>query len=386
VTPATWDPRALREAEFPELGQTVYLANASTGPLPERSRRALEIFNQRRGAPHLLPDDEVFAMLDHTRALLARLVHADVEEIALTTTTTIGLNLAAMGLPLDAGDIVVISDREFPANAYPWFSLADRGVVTERIPVLPSGWPDEARLLERMQDPRVRVLAVSLVQFSNGYAVDLDRLSRAARASNTWLVVDAIQGLGQLPVDLQKTPVDVLAAGGQKWLLGPWGTGFAYVRRELQDQLRPPMIDWMAYEGTDDFTRLTAYGDTFRANARRYELVTLPYQDFDALNHSLELILDHGVAAIAEHVRTLQAPLIAWAERHGVAVTSPLDGHRSAILCLAPPEARARHAALRDAGIITSFREGSIRLAPHLFNSADEIERVVEVLEAGRKK
>jgi selenocysteine lyase/cysteine desulfurase len=114
--------------------------------------------------------------------------------------------------------------------------------------------------------------------------------------------------------------------------------------------------------------------------------VTLPYQDFDALNHSLELILDHGVAAIAEHVRALEAPLITWAEQHGVAITSPLDGHRSAILCLAPPEARARHAALRDAGIITSFREGSIRLAPHLFNSADEIERVVEVLEAGRRK
>jgi selenocysteine lyase/cysteine desulfurase len=235
-----------------------------------------------------------------------------------------------------------------------------------------------------MHDPEVRVLAVSLVQFSNGYAVDLARLSAAARETDTWLVVDAIQGLGQLPVDLKKTPVDVLSAGGQKWLLGPWGTGFAYVRRELLAKLRPPVIDWMAYEGTDDFTRLTQYGDTLRDNARRFELVTLPYQAFDALNHSVELLLEHGVPAISAHTRQLQEPLIRWAGQHEVRVASPLGQHRSAILCLAPPDARARYQALRDAGIITSFREGAIRLAPHLFNSLDEMERVVEVLDGQR--
>ncbi|HET8762354.1 MAG TPA: aminotransferase class V-fold PLP-dependent enzyme, partial [Gemmatimonadales bacterium] len=221
MTAAQWDPRALREAEFSELGETIYLNSASTGPLPERSRRALEIFNQRRGAPHLLPDEEVFAMLDHTRALIARLLNASAEEIALTLNTSFGLNLAAMGLPLAAGDVVVFSDREFPANAYPWLSLAERGVMVERVPVMASGWPDEDRLVERMHDPRVRVVAVSLVQFSNGYAVDLARLSAESRATDTWLVVDGIQGVGQLPVDLKKTPVDVMAVGGQKWLLGP---------------------------------------------------------------------------------------------------------------------------------------------------------------------
>lgn len=381
MTPESWDARALREAEFPELAGTIYLNSASTGPLPERSRQALEIFNRRRGAPHLLTDDDVFAMMDRTRALLAGLVNAGTDEIALTINTTYGLNLAAMGLPLKQGDVVVFSDREFPANVYPWLSLADRGIVVDRVPVLASGWPDEDRLVERMQDPKVRVLAVSLAQFSNGYAVDLARLSAASRATGTWLVVDAIQGLGQLPVDLQKTPVDVLAAGGQKWLLGPWGTGFAYVRRELLPTLRPPIIDWMAYEGTDDFTRLINYSDTLRKNARRYELVTLPYQSFEALNHSLDLVLDHGVAAISAHVRRLQEPLVQWAQEHEIAITSPLDHHRSAILCLAPPDARQRYDALRRAGIIVSFREGAIRIAPHLFNSPDEIERVVEVLD-----
>ncbi len=384
MSPAHWDPRALREAEFPELGETVYLNSASTGPLPERARHALEIFNRRRGAPHLLPDDEVFAMLDHSRDLIARLLNAGVNEIALTPNTTYGINLAAMGLPLGAGDVVVFSDREFPANAYPWLALAHRGVNVERLPVLPSGWPDEDRMVERMQDPRVRVLAVSLAQFSSGYLVDLARLSAAARASETWLVVDAIQGLGQVPVDLRETPVDVLAAGGQKWLLGPWGTGFAFVRRELQAQLRPPIIDWMAYEGTDDFTRLTQYSDTLRDNARRYELITLAYQEFDALNRSVELVLEHGVPAIARHIEELHQPLLGWASKNDVAVTSPRDHHRSGILCLKPPDARGAYEALQQAGIIVSFREGAIRLAPHLFNSLDEMEQVVEVLESQR--
>lgn len=380
MSPETWDPRALRAAEFPELAETIYLNSASTGPLPECARRALDIFNRRRGAPHLLPDEEIFAMLDQSRALLAQLVNADVDEIALTTNTTVGVNLAAMGLPLERGDVVVFSDREFPANAYPWLSLAERGIIAEKVPVNASGWPDEDRLVERMRDPRVRVLAVSLVQFSSGYAVDLARLSAAARETDTWLVVDAIQGVGQLPVDLKRTPVDVLAVGGQKWLLGPWGTGFACVRRDLQARLRPPLIDWMAYEGTDDFSRLTQYGDRLRDNARRYEMVTLPYQAFDALNHSVGLVLQHGVAAIAEHVRQLQEPLIRWAREHEVRITSPMDQHRSAILCLAPADARASYDRLRRAGVIASFREGAIRLAPHLFNSLDEMERVVEVL------
>lgn len=383
MTAAHWDPRALRESEFSELGETVYLNSASTGPLPERSRRALEIYNRQRGAPHLLPDDEVFAMLDHSRALIARLLNAEAEEIALTPNTTFGINIAAMGLPLEQGDVVVFSEREFPANAYPWLSLADRGVVVERVPVTASGWPDEDRLVERMHDPRVRVVAVSLVQFSNGYAVDLARLSAESRATDTWLVVDGIQGVGQRPVDLKQTPVDVLAVGGQKWLLGPWGTGFAYIRRELLPSLRPPVIDWMAYEGTDDFTRLTEYGTTLRDNARRYELVTLPYQDFDAFNRSLELVLEHGVAEIEAHVRTLQEPLIRWARDQGVEITSPLDEHRSAVICLAPADARASYDALRGADVIASFREGGIRFAPHLFNSMDEMERVVEILDSG---
>ena len=152
--------------------------------------------------------------------------------------------------------------------------LKKRGIEVEMAPTTPQGWPDEAHLLERLRDPRVRVLAVSFVQFSNGFRADLKRLGTAARANGTYLVVDAIQGVGNSVLDVRDTPVDILSCGGQKWLLSPWGSGFVYIRKELVPVIEPAVCGWMAFEGTDDFSRLTEYNPTFRSDARRFEMIT----------------------------------------------------------------------------------------------------------------
>ncbi len=376
------DLATLAAAEFPWTAEATYLNSASTGPLPERSRRAVDAFNARRSTPYLLPDADLFAIFAESRALVARLLNVSAEEIALATNTSYGLNLAASMLPLEPGDTVVVSDKEFPANVYPWLRLRERGVTVELAPTTAAGWPDEGYLIERAGDPRVRAVAVSLVQFSNGYAVDLDALSAATRAGGTFLVVDAIQGIGVRPIDLSRTHVDILSCGGQKWLLSPWGSGFTYVRRELIQRLEPPAPGWMAFEGTDDFSKLTQYSPTFRADARRFEMITLPFQDFVGLNVSLDMLLGIGVERIAAHLRALHQPVLEWAARRGVRVTSPVGAHGSSILCVAPPEPAAAYAALREARIYSSLREGSIRLSPHIFNTGADMARVVEVLDA----
>ena len=375
-----YDVNLLRSTEFPWTTDTIYLNNASIGPLPERTRLELERFNRRRAAPHLLPDRELFAMLAETRRKVARLVGATAEEIALAVNTGFGLSMAARALPLRPGEVVLVSDREFPANVYPWMRLADRGVTMELVPTTPEGWPDEERLLERLRDPRVRVLAVSLVQFSSGYSTDLDRLSAATRETGAFLVVDAIQGVGHVPLDLSRTRVDVLACGGQKWLLSPWGSGFVYVRRELIGSLDPAITGWLAFEGTDDLSRLTRYDDTLRSDARRFELMTLPYQDFAGLNTSLDLLLSLGVERIRDHIRSAHQPVLAWAERSGARVVSPGGAHASAILCIAPDAVREVHRRLKAARIVCSLREGAIRLSPHCYNTVDEMERVAHAL------
>jgi cysteine desulfurase / selenocysteine lyase len=211
--------------------------------------------------------------------------------------------------------------------------------------------------------------------------VDLAALSAATRRTGAYLVVDAIQAVGQLPVDLRQTPVDILACGGQKWLLSPWGSGFVYVRRDLIRELSPPVTGWMAFEGTDDFTRLTSYSDTLRADARRFELITLPYQDFAGLNASLGLVLELGVERIQAHLQRLHEPVLAWASRTGTPVASPLGAHGSGILCLAPEDVGDAYRRLKAARIICSLREGAIRLSPHGYNTVEEMQRVVAVLE-----
>jgi selenocysteine lyase/cysteine desulfurase len=176
--------------------------------------------------------------------------------------------------------------------------------------------------------------------------------------------------------------VDILSCGAQKWLLSPWGSGFVYVRRELIRELRPTMTGWMAFEGTDDFTRLTQYNDSLRGDARRFELITLPYQEFAGMNASLGLLLTLGIARISEHLQALHAPVLAWAERSGARVMSPRGERSSGILCVTPANVGEAFRALKAAHVISSMREGAIRLSPHAYNTLEEMERVVEILEA----
>jgi len=378
------DSAALRAAEFPWTAETTYLNHASIGPLPERTRVALDVFNRRRTMPFNLPDRDLFATMTTSRRLISDLLSVTPEEIALAVNTGYGLSVIARALSLEAGDRVLVSDKEFPANVYPWMRLRELGVEMELVPTTSDGWPDEPRLLERLSDPRVRVVAISLVQFSNGYLADLATLSAATRQAGVFLVVDGIQGVGQVPLDLGRIEVDVLACGGQKWLLSPWGSGFIYVRRALIPRLSPPVTGWMAFEGTDDFTRLTSYHDTLRGDARRFELITLPYQDFAGMNASLGLVHELGVERIAAHLRLLHAPVLEWADRTGVRVVSPRGPRGSGIICIAPDRVDQAYRALKAARVICTVREGAIRLSPHAYNTVAEMERVVEVLDGVR--
>jgi len=377
--------RALRNNEFPWTAESVYLNNAGIGPIPERTRRVLDELTARRTAPYLLETRDLHAALQETRVTVARLLNAQPEEIALSTNTTYGLNMAAGGLPLAAGDRVVLSDREFPANVYPWLQLKARGIEVELVPTTPEGWPDEARLAERVRDPRVRVLAISYVQFASGYRADLEYLGSLCRANGVYLVVDAIQALGQLPLDVQRAPVDIVSCGGQKWLLSPWGSGFLYVRRELIPQLTPVVVGWMAFEGTDDFSQLTRYNPALREDARRFELATIPFQDLLGMNESLKLILELGVDRIAAYVRTLREPLYQLARRGELKLASPTDPERdSAIVCAVPERVAETYHALKKAHVVCALREGTIRLSPHCYNTVEEIEKVAGILTGGQ--
>jgi selenocysteine lyase/cysteine desulfurase len=380
----TYDVELLRREEFPwaARGDAIYLNHASTGALPQRTVRTVTDWIQRRAEPWRIGDGESFEMLAKGRRLVAQLVGADAGEIALMPNTGVGINLAAFALPLQPGDVVLTPDLEFPANVYPWMALAERrGVIYRRVPCL-DGVVDEARLLRELEDPAVKLLALSWVGFATGARVDLEALGRACRARGVWFVVDAIQGLGVVPLDLRRCHVDILACGAQKWLLSPWGTGFTYVRRELVARLDPQVVGWVAVRGSDDFTRLLDYDLAWRDDARRFELLTLGYQDFAGMNESLALLLELGPARVAAHVESLVSRIIAWAAEHPeVELVTPAEpARRAGIVSLRLPDPPAAAARLREAKVAFSLREGSIRLSPHCYTNDDDIDRALAAI------
>lgn len=381
----SYDVEALRREEFPwcVAGESIYLNNASTGPMPERAVRATAEWARLRANPDRVPGDLQFGTLARGRELIARLIGADTSEIALATNTTFGMNLAAFSLPLATGDVVLTPDLEFPANVYPWMQLAERRGVEYRRLTCEEGVLDRDRLAKELEDDRVRVVSVSWVQYASGARVDLAALGTLCRERGVYFVVDAIQGLGPLRVDLQRTPVDIFSSGAQKWLLGPWGAGFVYVRNELVPQLEPHDVSWMAVRGSDDFTRLADYDLTWREDARRFEFITLPYQDFAGMNASLELIHELGLDAISEQSLRLAEMIVAWAcSRDDVSLVTPIaTDRRGAIVSVRPRDPVAASRRLKEARVAHSLREGGIRLSPYFFNTEEEIERALRLME-----
>ena len=376
-----YDVDQLRREEFPwaAAGEAVYLNAAGTGPLPERTLRAQAEFSRKRAAPHRLSHEEQFAVLDRCRSLLGDMVGADEGTLALSVNTGAGINIAAWGLPLGAGSVVVVPDLEFPANVYPWMAAARvRGYGVRTVPAR-DGLFDEAGVLAALDEPGTRVLSLSWVGFSTGFVADLERLSAACRERGVWIVVDAIQGIGVLPIDLRRTHVDLLACGGQKWLLSPWGSGVTSVHPGLLVALEPMPVSWMAVRGSDDFSSLVDYDLTWREGARRFEQITVPYQDFAGMAASLELLRELGGDAVRSHIAAQIAALADGAREIGVEVVTPPE-RRAGILTVRPHDVHAVSGRMRDARVIHSVREGTIRLSPHCYTTGEEIRLALDAL------
>ncbi|MDY6949075.1 MAG: aminotransferase class V-fold PLP-dependent enzyme [Pseudomonadota bacterium] len=380
-----FDVARLRAAEFPwsEAGEKIYLNNAGTGPLPRRTVAALNDWAERRTKPWEVPDREVlFPALQRVRERCARLVGARSSEIALVNNTSFGLNLAARSLPLQRGDVVLVSDREFPSVIYAWRAIErERGIRLRIVPIR-DGLLDEDALLQALQETDVRVVTVSWVSFATGQRIDLQRLGRACRERGVFLVVDAMQGLGVVPFDVTTCGADIVACGGYKWLLSPWGAGFVYVREALIMQLTPPIVGWFVGPASEDYGRLLDYDLRFYASARRFEVMALQAQEFIAMGRSLDLLSELGTHAVADHIEMLTGRIIDWVRtRSDMRLITPADSNqRAGIVCVAPADPRVASQRLSEAGVVHSLREGAIRFAPHCYNTVEEIDAAFSVL------
>lgn len=303
---------------------------------------------------------------------------ADTDEIALVHNTSEGVNLVAEGFPWQPGDNVVTLENEFPTNQYPWLNQARRGVETRRVPVGPEGFHIDA--IARACDDHTRIVAISWVSYCTGWRADLDSLAELAHQRGALLFVDAIQGLGVLPLDVRKTPIDFLAADGHKWLLGPEGAGIFYVRRDHLDRLHPVGVGWNSVVHCHDFARIEL---NLRNSAARYEGGSTNMVGMIALASSVDLLLGLGQAAIAARIEETTDAACERLQSVGARIVSNrAPGGKSGIVVFEIPgrdpiELRER---CLERNVVLSCRSGRLRISVHGYNNSEDLDRLIDAL------
>lgn len=375
----------VRQREYPEPREGIFLDTAGYGLLPRSAARAVTTLAEARTRVRGVVDDlDLGPALDRARQAVGRLLDVPAAEVSLAPNTSYGVNLAAALAATGEPGTVLLSEGEFPTNVYPWMALRRRGFDVEIVPADPRGLPDESALLERVRRSDVRVLAASAVQFASGYRMDLGALGEACRAHGVLFAVDAIQALGAVPLHPRELGIDVLASGAQKWLCSPWGSGFVWMEARHRDRVEPPMVSWLAMDASMDFENVVDYRWELLDDGRRFELATLGIQDYVGMTHALDMFLEVGVERVEAWLRRLQEPLLAWltgrADVEGLTPTTP--DRRAGIVAFRPPAPADAGRGLAKHGVVASVREGAVRLAPHLYTTEAEIERVVEILDA----
>lgn len=370
---------------FPVAATCAYLNHAAVSPLATPTRRAMDELLAANCGPAVRDWRARFARLEQIRATLARLVGAAPCEIAFTKNTSEALSIVANGLDWRPGDRVVTFECEFPANLYPWLALRPRGVKVELLP--------EAALLDldrlRRACRSARLLSLSFVQYLSGLRADLAAIGAICRESGTLLVVDGIQGLGAFPIDVKRCGIHALANGSQKWLMAPEGAGFLFLDQAVLGQFQPREVGWCSvadWENFDGAAQPARDGSdlVWQPGAPRFECGMPNSLGLYGLGASVELLLSVGLDAIADHVLALGDHLTVALRSRGYEVLRPSEApeRRSAINSFRPKRQSPAQlvAQLESAGVICTYRGEYVRIAPHLYNNHEDLDRLLAAL------
>ncbi|MEE2679593.1 MAG: aminotransferase class V-fold PLP-dependent enzyme [Myxococcota bacterium] len=365
---------------FPVTRNLAYLNHAGVAPISTRVAEALRRYADEatsRGALEYARsyDREV----ERVRARAAELVGTAPSQIAFIKNTTEGLGLVATGLDWEPGDQVVTCDLEYPSNVYPWWSLRERGVETHMLRSRDGRLPIED-VEQALSQPRVRLLALSSVEYGSGFRHDLAELGRLCRNHGVLFCVDAIQSLGCLPLDVTACHVDFLAADGHKWLLSVEGCGVFYCAPAVLDRLAPRIIGWRSVTDNTDYDR---YHMDLQPTAGRFEEGTPNTPGIFALGAAIDLLLELGVDAIGERVLELADELSTALEARGATLLSPRSPHeRSGIVSFRwlDEDPKRTAARLQQAGVFCAVRRGGVRASPHFYNGPSDLDRLLAAL------
>ena len=367
-------------ARFPIFERLVYLNSCSQGALSDAVRAAYEDYLDgwdERGAPW----DYWVERTEAARATFARLVGAEADDVAVTTSLSAGVSAFMSGLHFDGGrNKVVVSDFEFPTMGQISHAQELRGADVLHVPAEGSEVPVER--FDEAIDDRTRLVAITAVCYRNGARLDVGEIARIAHARGALVLLDTYQAIGTYPIDVRELGVDAMGAGVLKYLLGSAGLGFLWTRPGLAAELLPTETGWFADR---DIFQMDIHDYSPSETARRFQSGTPPIPAIYAGIAGMELMMEIGVAATRGHVNALNERLIAGVDELGGRVVTPRRAERrGALVCVASTDAPALVSALAADGIVTSERDGNLRISAHAYNVEEDIDAVLAALERHR--
>ncbi len=369
-----FDNFAALRAQFPVTESLIYLNHAAVAPLVRPAAEAMKRFSDDGMLYGSLHYQTWLDTYEGVRRATARMINATPEEIALMKNTSEGIATIAMGLDWRPGDRIVAFKEEFPANQYPWRRLEARGVKIDWLSVT-----DPLDTIETAAKG-ARLLAISFVQYLTGYRADIQGIGEICHRHGVIYFVDAIQGLGVFPLDARACHIDALAADGHKWLLGPEGCAILYISRELQEQVEPVEFGWTNVAGYNDYG---ARDMALRKDAGRYECGTLNTIGCFGLRASMEFLLGLGADRMGPMIQALGDRIADGARQKGYEMLgerTPATG--AGIVSFRKPgtESTTVVEQLKQHKISAAARAGWVRMSPHFYITAEEIDQVIEFL------
>lgn len=356
--------------EFPALERWTALNAATFGQLPRRAVAAMEGHLRRREESGCSDFLSWFDDADRIRLLAARLIHCAPDDVAFVANAASALAVLLGGLDWKPGDRVITLADEFPNNLYCSAVLARRGV--EFVEVAFEGF-------YRAVTPKTRLVMLSTVNYATGFEPPLEEVAAFLRRRGVLLYIDATQSLGALELNVARLEPAMMAVDAYKWLLGPSGAGFMYVRPDLRRELAPTVVGWRSHKGWRQVDELHHGPPEFSEAAERYEGGMLNFPSLYGMGASIEMMLEIGPEKIERRVRGLAAMAEVVLRRCGGA-TRPVapEGPRSPVVTARFPSVDASRLAaeLKGRRVLVSARHGSLRVSPHFYNDEADLERL----------
>jgi selenocysteine lyase/cysteine desulfurase len=367
-------------ALFPITKTAVYLNHAAVSPPPVTALAAINEQLQDIAQNGSINFRAWVATKERCRQRLATMISARPEQIAFMRNTSDALSSIANGLAWEPGDNIVTYRGEFPSNVYPWLRIRDALGVELRMCEERESRVDVEELLSLL-DERTRVVAISHVQYANGYRADLRRLGAAARAVDALFVVDLIQSLGVLPVDVNADLIDAAAWACHKWLLAPEGIGALFLSDRARERVQPTLVGWISVPNPEDYLN---YEQGWKDGTLPWETGTGPSALFYGLEQSLTLLQGFKPGQVEGYLLSLTDQLCERLTEKGYRLlSSRAPGEASQIVCVEPKPgttAMALFHELKTIRIVTAPRGNGLRIAPHIYNTKEEIEKLIEAL------